>query len=92
MYLVLMAQFRSFLDPLIIVLAVPLGISGVLATLYLTGTTLNIQSMIGTLMMIGVAIHNSILLVEFANRLRRTGLRRAPARPWPPPRSGSGRS
>ena len=73
MYLVLMAQFRSFLDPLIIVLAVPLGISGVLATLCLTGTTLNIQSMIGTLMMIGVAIHNSILLVEFANRLQEQG-------------------
>jgi multidrug efflux pump subunit AcrB len=70
MYLVLMAQFRSFLDPFIIVLAVPLGISGVLATLFLTGTTLNVQSMIGTLMMIGVAIHNSILLVEFANRLQ----------------------
>jgi len=73
MYLVLMAQFRSFLDPFIIVLAVPLGISGVLATLYFTGTTLNIQSMVGTLMMIGVAIHNSILLVEFANRLRERG-------------------
>lgn len=73
MYLVLMAQFRSFLDPFIIVLAVPLAISGVLATLCLTGTTLNVQSMIGTLMMIGVAIHNSILLVEFANRLQDRG-------------------
>jgi hydrophobic/amphiphilic exporter-1 (mainly G- bacteria), HAE1 family len=73
MYLVLMAQFRSFLDPFIIVLAVPLALSGVLATLFVTGTTLNIQSMVGTLMMIGVAIHNSILLVEFANRLMERG-------------------
>ena len=74
MYLVLMAQFRSLVDPLITpCLAVPLGLSGVLATLCLTGTTLNIQSMIGTLMMIGVAIHNSILLVEFANRLQEHG-------------------
>tara|TARA_R110002049_G_scaffold4601_5_gene32425 strand:- start:608648 stop:611797 length:3150 start_codon:yes stop_codon:yes gene_type:complete len=73
-YLVLMAQFRSFLDPLIIMLAVPLGLSGVLLMLYFTGTTLNIQSMMGTLMMVGVVVNNSILLVEFANRRRKVGL------------------
>ena len=73
-YLVLMAQFRSFVDPLIIMLAVPLGISGVLLMLSLTGTTLNIQSMMGTLMMVGVVVNNSILLVEFANRRRKVGL------------------
>ncbi|MEM6470499.1 MAG: efflux RND transporter permease subunit [Planctomycetota bacterium] len=67
-YLVLMAQFKSFTDPLIIMLAVPLGLGGVLLVLRLTGTTLNIQSLIGTLMMIGVVVNNSILLVEFANR------------------------
>ena len=73
-YLVMLAQFRSFVDPLIIMLAVPLGISGVLAVLFVTHTTLNIQSLMGTLMMIGVVVNNSILLVEFANQLRARGL------------------
>ncbi len=72
-YLVLMAQFRSFVDPLIIMLAVPLGIGGVLLVLYLTHTTVNTQSLIGTLMMIGVVVNNSILLVEFANRQMQQG-------------------
>ncbi|MEQ9407880.1 MAG: efflux RND transporter permease subunit [Fuerstiella sp.] len=72
-YLVLMAQFRSFVDPLIIMLAVPLGLAGVLVILFLTDTTLNIQSLMGTLMMIGVVVNNSILLVEFANRRRNDG-------------------
>lgn len=67
-YLVLMAQFRSFVDPLIIMLAVPLGLGGVLTMLYFTNTNINIQSLMGTLMMIGVVVNNSILLVEFANR------------------------
>jgi hydrophobic/amphiphilic exporter-1 (mainly G- bacteria), HAE1 family len=73
-YLVLMAQFRSFVDPLVIMLAVPLGIGGVLVVLYLTETTINIQSLMGTLMMIGVVVNNSILLVEFANRRLADGL------------------
>ncbi len=73
-YLVLMAQFRSFVDPLIIMLAVPLGLGGVLVILYLTKTNINIQSLMGTLMMIGVVVNNSILLVEFANRRRDAGL------------------
>jgi multidrug efflux pump subunit AcrB len=73
-YLVMLAQFRSWIDPLIIILAVPLGLSGVLAILFLTGTTLNIQSLMGTLMMIGVVVNNSILLVEFANQLRDRGM------------------
>ena len=60
-YLVLMAQFRSFVDPLIIMLAVPLGLGGVLLVLYLTDTNINIQSLMGTLMMIGVVVNNSIL-------------------------------
>jgi multidrug efflux pump subunit AcrB len=68
-YLVLVAQFRSLVDPLLVVLAVPLGISGVIAMLFVTGTTINIQSLMGTLMMIGVAVNNSILLVEFSNQL-----------------------
>lgn len=73
-YLVLMAQFRSFLDPLIIMLAVPLGLGGVVLILWLTGTYINIQSLMGTLMMIGVVVNNSILLVEFANRRRAEGM------------------
>ena len=73
-YLVLMAQFRSFIDPLIIILAVPLGLGGVLVVLFLTETTINIQSLMGTLMMVGVVVNNSILLVEFANRRRQAGL------------------
>lgn len=73
-YLVLMAQFRSFVDPLIIMLAVPLGLGGVLVVLYATDTYINIQSLMGTLMMIGVVVNNSILLVEFANRRRKEGL------------------
>ncbi len=72
-YLVMVAQFRSFLDPLIILFAVPLGLIGVMASLLLTGTTVNIQSYIGTIFMVGIAVSNSVLLVEFANRLRAEG-------------------
>jgi len=69
-YLIMVAQFRSFLDPFIIMFAVPLGIIGVLLMLFLTGTTLNVQSFMGVIFMVGIAVSNSILLVEFANRLR----------------------
>jgi multidrug efflux pump subunit AcrB len=69
-YLLMVAQFRSFVDPFIIMFAVPLGIIGVLLTLYLTGTTVNVQSFLGVIFMVGIAVSNSILLVEFANRLR----------------------
>jgi multidrug efflux pump subunit AcrB len=72
-YLVMVAQFRSFLDPLIILFAVPLGIIGVIAVLLATGTTVNIQSYIGTIFMVGIAVSNSVLLVDFANRLRAEG-------------------
>ncbi len=69
-YLVMVAQFRSFLDPFIILFAVPLGIIGVLVMLAVTKTTLNVQSVMGVIFMVGIAVSNSILLVEFANRLR----------------------
>jgi len=72
-YLVMVAQFRSFLDPLIILFAVPLGIIGVIAVLLATRTTVNIQSYIGTIFMVGIAVSNSVLLVDFANRLRAEG-------------------
>jgi multidrug efflux pump subunit AcrB len=72
-YFVMVPLFRSFVDPLIVMLAVPLGLIGVLAILYATGTTLNIQSFMGTIFMVGIAQSNSTLLVEFANRLRAQG-------------------
>ncbi|MCC6981497.1 MAG: efflux RND transporter permease subunit [Candidatus Melainabacteria bacterium] len=72
-YLVMVAQFRSFVDPFLIMLAVPLGLSGVLVALFVTDTTINVQSMIGTLFMVGIVVSNSILLVEFANRKLRQG-------------------
>jgi HAE1 family hydrophobic/amphiphilic exporter-1 len=72
-YLVLVAQFQSFLDPLLILLAVPTGLTGVLLTLSLTGTTLNVMSLMGVVMMVGIVVSNSILIVEFTNRLRREG-------------------
>jgi multidrug efflux pump subunit AcrB len=67
-YLILAAQFGSWLDPLIVVVAAPLGLIGVGLTLWATGTSLNVQSCMGILMMVGISVSNSILLVEFANR------------------------
>ncbi len=72
-YLVLVAQFRSFLDPFLVMMAVPAGIIGVLGILWGTGTTLNIQSLLGVIFMVGISVSNSVLLVEFANRLRGEG-------------------
>lgn len=72
-YLVLVAQFQSFVDPLIILLAVPTGLTGVLVILFLTGTTLNVMSLMGVVMMVGIVTSNSILIVEFARRLRDDG-------------------
>jgi multidrug efflux pump subunit AcrB len=74
LYLILVAQFRSFIDPFIILLALPPGISGVLLALTLTGTTLNIMSLMGVLMLAGIAMSNSILIVEFAHHLLSEGL------------------
>ena len=73
-YFVMVALFRSFLDPLIVMLAVPLGLMGVVWILWATGTTLNIQSFMGTIFMVGIAASRSTLIVEFTNRLRREGL------------------
>jgi hydrophobic/amphiphilic exporter-1 (mainly G- bacteria), HAE1 family len=72
-FLILMAQFASFLDPLIILLAIPPGISGVILFLLLTGTTLNIMSLMGVLMMTGIVVSDSILIVEFIGQLRHQG-------------------
>ena len=79
LYLVMVAQFKSFLDPVIIMFAVPMGLIGVIWTLLLTGTTLNIESFMGIIVMVGIVVSNSILLVDFANQRFRGGqeLRRA---------------
>jgi HAE1 family hydrophobic/amphiphilic exporter-1 len=74
LYLILVAQFRSFLDPVLILLAVPTGLMGVLLTLFLTGTTLNTMSLMGVIMMVGIVVSNSILIVEFAHRLEEGGM------------------
>ncbi len=74
LYLILVAQFRSFKDPVLILLAVPPGLSGVLVALFVTGTTLNVQSLMGVLMMVGMVVSNSILIVEFTHRLRTDGM------------------
>ena len=73
-YLVLAAQFESFKDPFIIMLTVPLAIAGALLCLWLFGQTLNIFSEIGIIMLIGLVTKNGILIVEFANKKRETGL------------------
>ncbi len=72
-YLILVAQLRSFLDPFLILLAVPTGITGVLLILFATGTTMNIMSLMGVVMMVGIVVSNSILIVDFTNRLRAEG-------------------
>jgi multidrug efflux pump subunit AcrB len=72
-YLILVAQFSSFIDPFLIVLAVPTGLVGVVISLAVTGTTLNIQSLMGIVMLQGMVVSNSILIVDFANVLRSEG-------------------
>ena len=72
-YLVMVGLFRSMIDPLIILVAVPLGWIGTVILLYLTTTSVNVESMIGTLMMMGIVVSNSILLVDFSNRMVRAG-------------------
>lgn len=74
LYLVLIAQFRSFLDPAIILIAVPPGLMGTMMTLLATGTTINIMSLMGVIMLAGIAVSNSILIVEFARHLRAEGM------------------
>jgi multidrug efflux pump len=73
-YLILAAQFESFIDPLIIMLTVPLAIAGAMLSLWIFGKTLNIFSEIGMIMLIGLVTKNGILIVEFANQKRKAGL------------------
>ena len=72
-YLILMAQFASFIDPIIILMAVPPGLAGVIVLLVITGSTLNVMSLMGVIMMVGIVVSNSILIVEFAGILHSRG-------------------
>jgi multidrug efflux pump subunit AcrB len=74
LYLVLVAQFRSFIDPFIILTAVPPGLSGAVLILWVSGTTMNVMSLMGVMMLVGIAISNSILMVEFTRQLREQGM------------------
>lgn len=74
LFLILVAQFRSFIDPFIILLAVPPGLTGVILTLWLSNTTLNVMSLMGVVMLVGIAVSNSILIVEFTRHLREEGI------------------
>ncbi|MBL7744276.1 MAG: efflux RND transporter permease subunit [Chitinophagaceae bacterium] len=78
-FLVLAAQFESFIDPLIIMITVPLALAGAVLSLWLFGQTLNIFSQIGMIMLIGLVTKNGILIVEFANQKRRHGEKKIPA-------------
>ena len=78
-YLVLSAQFESFRDPLIIMFTVPLALAGAVLSLWYFGNTLNIFSQIGIIMLIGLVSKNGILIVEFANQRKASGLKKADA-------------
>ena len=73
-YLVMVGLFRSWLDPFVVMFAVPLGFIGVIWILLGTHTSVNVESLIGTLMMIGIVVSNSVLLVDFANNRLREGM------------------
>ncbi|HEY0832635.1 MAG TPA: efflux RND transporter permease subunit, partial [Azospirillum sp.] len=73
-YLVLAAQFESFIDPFVIMLTVPLSMTGALAALMYTGATMNVYSQIGLVTLVGLITKHGILIVEFANQLQRTGV------------------
>ncbi len=79
LYLILVAQFQSVLDPLLILLAVPMGVTGVIVTLDVSNTTLNVQSLMGVVMMVGIVVSNSILIVDFTRRMRIDGMELADA-------------
>lgn len=73
-YMVMASQFQSLVDPFVIMFSVPLGMVGVVWMLFLTGTTLSVTSLEGVIVMVGIVVSNGILLVDYINRLRRTGI------------------
>ena len=72
-YMVMASQFKSLIDPLVVMFSVPLGVSGVFIALHLTGTKLSVNSFMGIIMMVGIVVSNGVLLVDFTNTLRRRG-------------------
>lgn len=70
-YMVMAAQFERFFDPLVVMFSVPLAVIGVVPTLMLTGTTINMQSMMGIVMLIGIVVNNAIVLIDYINLMRR---------------------
>ena len=78
-YLLQVALFRSWAGPFVIMFTVPLGLIGVMAMLFVTRTTLNVQSQMGVIFLVGIAVNNGVLLVDFANKQRRAGLNVAQA-------------
>jgi len=73
-YLVMVVQFQSFRDPLVVLFAVPMGLVGVVWILLATGTPLSIQALMGVMMMVGIAVSYTVLLVDFANQRVRKGV------------------
>jgi multidrug efflux pump subunit AcrB len=71
-YFLMVALFRSYLTPVVVLSAVPIGVIGVILMLYLTGTALNVQSLLGVIFMIGIVVSNTVLLIDFAENVRKT--------------------
>src|SRR6185369_5517622 len=71
-YFLMVALFRSWLTPLVILSAVPIGLVGVVTMLYVTKTALNVQSLLGVIFMVGIVVSNTVLLVDFARHVRKT--------------------
>ena len=69
-YFLMAALFKSYLTPLVILFAVPLGLFGVVMMLYLTDTAINVQSLLGVIFMVGIVVSNTVLLIDFAQHLR----------------------
>ena len=71
-YFLMVALFRSYLTPLVVLSAVPVGLIGVILMLYFTGTALNVQSLLGVIFMVGIVVSNTVLLIDFAENVRKT--------------------
>ena len=69
-YFLMAALFKSYVTPLVILFAVPLGLVGVVTMLYLTNTAINVQSLLGVIFMVGIVVSNTVLMVDFAQNLR----------------------
>ncbi len=71
-YFLMVALFRSYLTPMVVLSAVPVGVVGVVLVLFLTGTALNVQSLLGVIFMVGIVVSNTVLLIDFAEHVRKT--------------------